>query len=691
MARTARLLLPFLFVAALAQAAAPKTPAPKKPDTAALKAELVKTYGDAARPRIERGVDQVAALWRADDGDLAAFARTYFIADQATLDATFARFEDAEESLGGYFLAMSRDLKRPSDLDLGPLLPVDPLFGGFDASAHLSDDLFANKLAFVALLNFPVATLDQRLADGKTWTRRQWAEVRLTQGFSARIPADVQQAMTKTSADGDLYIAGYNVWMHHLVNERGERLFPKGLRLISHWNLRDELKADYDDPKAGLDKQRTIVKVMERIVAQTIPQVVIDNPRVDWNPFTNEVKPAPADEVEADAPPARALPKDLSAREPDTRYAVLLAEFRAQKAADPYTPAAPSAIARSFDGGDIAEARVTALFTQVLESPLAPRVAAEIEKRLGRKLEPADLWYAGFRPRGAKTEADLDKLTRKRYPTAAAFAKDVPRLLKQLGFSPKQIQLVTSHLVVDPARGAGHAMQAGRRGDDTHLRTRVEKDGMNYKGYNIAVHELGHNVEQVFSLYEVDHTLLAGVPITAITEALAFVFQHKDLELLGLGKPGADADRERALDAYWEAWEISGVALVELRVWHWMYDHPDATAEKLREATLAIAREVWNRYYEPLLGGHDTVLLGVYSHMLSIPLYLYNYPLGHLIAFQIEEQMNKAGKGKLGAEFERMATMGRVTPDLWMEHATGAPVGADALLRATEAALAAKK
>jgi hypothetical protein len=34
-----------------------------------------------------------------------------------------------------------------------------------------------------------------------------------------------------------------------------------------------------------------------------------------------------------------------------------------------------------------------------------------------------------------------------------------------------------------------------------------------------------------------------------------------------------------------------------------------------------------------------------------------------------------------------MASYSAVTPDLWMEHATGAPVGATALLRATERAL----
>jgi hypothetical protein len=70
--------------------------------------------------------------------------------------------------------------------------------------------------------------------------------------------------------------------------------------------------------------------------------------------------------------------------------------------------------------------------------------------------------------------------------------------------------------------------------------------------------------------------------------------------------------------------------------------------------------------------------------MIDSFLYLPDYPIGHLIAFQIEEQVKT---GRIGPEFERMAKMGRVTPDLWMEHATGRPVGADALLAATEEAL----
>ena len=73
-------------------------------------------------------------------------------------------------------------------------------------------------------------------------------------------------------------------------------------------------------------------------------------------------------------------------------------------------------------------------------------------------------------------------------------------------------------------------------------------EGMDYKGFNIAVHEMGHNVEQTISLNDIDHYMLQGVPNTAFTEALAFVFQARDLELLGLDSPSEDELAMRALD-----------------------------------------------------------------------------------------------------------------------------------------------
>ena len=228
-------------------------------------------------------------------------------------------------------------------------------------------------------------------------------------------------------------------------------------------------------------------------------------------------------------------------------------------------------------------------------------------------------------------------------------------------------------------------MGAAMRSAKAHLRTRVEKTGMNYKGFNIAVHEMGHNVEQTFSLNDIDHTLLRGVPNTAFTEALAFVFQGHDLELLGLPAPDARSEAEKTLNDFWGTYEIAGVALVDMAVWHWMYDHPQASPHELNEATVEIAKGIWNRYYAPIFNRKDVVLLGVYSHMIDSFLYLPDYPIGHMIANQIEEQMKKAGN--IGSEFERMAKMGQVTPDLWMKNATGRPVGPEALLESTQRAL----
>ena len=687
--------LAFLFVAPACSREASLSTAPTdqtalpwmKESMAKLQQELIAKYGEAQRARLSRGLHQVMEYWRPPDGDAAAFedfVRTHFAGDQATLDAMFTRYQGLLEQFYGHTHEIQREFRQQADLNLGSLLPFDSIFAGYDPTAHFIDDCFDNKLAFIVLLNFPLTTLQERLTEGPNWTRRQWAEVRLAQLFSKRIPAEVQLSIARAASEADSYVSQYNIWMHHLVNQSGQRLFPPKLRLLSHWNLRDEIKADYSDSQQGLAKQRMIQLVMERIITQTIPEAVINNPNVDWNPSTNEVKSAAENDSGSPAPAAT---KITNAPEPATRYATLLKTFIAGSKADPYSPTAPTLIARRFDEDrEIPEPRVHAMLEQMLSSPSFPKVAKLIQSRLGRPLEPFDIWYDGFRPRGAYTEAQLDAIVSKKYPTADAYRKDIPNILAKFGFTPEKAQYLADNIIVDPARGSGHAMGAQMRGAKAHLRTRVEDSGMNYKGFNIAVHEMGHNIEQTFSLNEVDYTLLQGVPNTAFTEALAMVLQGHDLEVLGLAAPDANSDALKTLNDFWNTCEISGVALVDMGVWHWMYEHPTATAAQLRDATVAISKDIWNRYFAPVFGKKDVLLLGVYSHMIDSFLYLPDYPIGHMIAFQVEEQMKKAGA--IGPEFERVAKMGQVTPDLWMIHATGKPVGPEALLSATERALA---
>src|SRR5262249_18918614 len=232
--------------------------------------------------------------------------------------------------------------------------------------------------------NFPLTTLAERTARAaqNKMSRRDWAEARLTGRFARRVPGDVRREIAQAGADADLYIAEYNLWMHHVLDEKGARPFPRGMRLIAHWNLRDELKADYADAKDGATKQRLILQVMERIVTQTIPRAVIDDPRLDWEPFSNQVTPAPPSEIEpreaASGGKARPPAVAQAEREQDVRYAKLLAQFHAMRRVDPFSPREPTAIARAFEapaplGRELPEQRVVALLEELLRSPLVAR------------------------------------------------------------------------------------------------------------------------------------------------------------------------------------------------------------------------------------------------------------------------------------------------------------------------------
>jgi len=670
----ARSALSFALAAMMAPLLLAATPHPSIPASVveATVARIVAAHGAVAEARAHRGVTQVAQRWFASDGDAAAFTAfcaDNFLADEVALATNFARLETVLEQVDGHLLEVRRMLLTPQDLDTGPVSALDLKLGDVDLGAHVDDDLFGTKVAFFALLNYPVNTLSERLAEGGAWSRATWARSRMMDRWAARVPAQVAQEVTKAFTAADQYIAGYNIQMNRLVDATGKSFgFPAGLRLITHWGLRDELKSHYGEGPEGLAKQRAIQKVMERIARQEIPKAAIDGLDFSWNPY------------------AAAKPGE---REPDTRYAKLLGVFRAVHAADPYCPTAPTFIQRKFElDRQIPEKQVEQLLVSVLDSKEVKDLAAVIEKRLGRPLEPFDIWYAGFSSRAGKSEAELDAITRAKYPTVASFQAGLPEILTGLGFSSEKASWLANRIVVDPSRGAGHAMGAVRREDQSHLRTRIPVGGMLYKGYNIAIHELGHNVEQSFSLDEIDYWSLSGVPNNAFTEALAFVFQARDLELLGLsGADDVERRRNAALNDLWSAYEIGGVALVDMGVWRYMYAHPEAAAGELREATLSIARDIWNRYYAPVFRVKDVELLAVYSHMISNGLYLPDYPLGHIISFQLVKQF----RGRdFGAEFERVARQGRLTPDAWMQGAVSGPLSAQALLDEARAAAAVK-
>jgi len=642
-----------------------------------VKTALISKYGETARFRVERGVQQAAGLWRETDGttqEFEAFCLDNFIADDASLEKLYTKLERNFEIFAGYFHQMDVLLKEPLQLEGPAIEPVDMMFGSYDASAHLDDDFYNNKVAFLTALNFPFYNLIEKTELGTKWTRKQWAFARMGDRFTSRVPASVIQNLSQKLTEADAYISDYNIYMGNLLNKKGKQLFPADMKLITHWGLRDELKSNYDIQN-GLEKQQMIYQVMKRIIDQSIPQQVINSNEYTWNPSDNKI--------------FKGGKEATFAREPDKRYEVLLDNFKAMQDVDKYSPNFPTYIDRAFEEDmEVPQADVEKLFTAFVSSPQVKEVAAYISKQLGRKLEPFDIWYNGFKSRGGIPEEKLTSMTSAKYPNTSMFKANLPNILVSLGWDPRKANDICSLVKVDPSRGAGHAWGAEMRDDYAHLRTRIGPNGMDYKGYNIAIHEFGHNVEQTVTTNDVDYYMLKGVPNTAFTEAFAFLFQKRDLELLGLENADPNKEHMLALDNFWGAYEIMGVSLVDMNVWKWMYANPNATPAQLKEAVISIAKEVWNKYYAGILGGKDEPILAVYSHMIDSPLYLPNYPMGHLIDFQIEQQV----KGKsLANEFERMYTQGRLVPQVWMKEAVGREISIEPTLNAATEALKALK
>jgi hypothetical protein len=634
---------------------------------------LVLKHGDAVRERISRGVKQAAFFWKESDGnkeEFTAYCLQNFISDREELEKVFERISTDFEVINGYFNKISVDLQRPLHLDIGEILPIDETFGSYNPATHFADDFFSNKLAFFIILNYPGYTLDEKTALSGEWSRRDWAFSRLGDVFDSRVPADVNQLVVNAITKADMYIADYNVFAGKLVNNEGKSLFPENMKLLSHWNIRDEIKSNYGQSD-GLDKQRMLYEVMQRIIRQEIPSEVINSDKYNWNPYSNKVF---QEQNEIKANP-----------EPHTRYSVLLNYFHAQQKVDLYYSDLNTYIRRSFEADmEIPLRDVEELFVTYLTNPAVKSVADVIKKRLGRDLEPFDIWYDGFKTRTTIPAERLDAITRSKYPNPGAVQADLSRILMKLGFSKEKAVGIASEIQVEPARGSGHAWGSETTEQKSLLRTRIFNDGMDYKGYNIAVHEFGHNVEQTISLHEVDEYMLHGVPNTAFTEALAFMFQKNDLSLLDI----KDNDQQQVylnnLDNFWSLYEIMGVSLVDIGIWKWLYDHPDAEPIELQDAVNNIAVEIWNKYYAQVFNIKDQPIFAIYSHMINAPLYLPNYAYGHIIEFQLAEFL----KGKdFAGEIERIFSLGRLIPQKWMEEAVGSQISVQPVINAADEAI----
>lgn len=646
------------------------TTAPTTVETDRIIEALLQQHGDAERDRIRSGVGRVAQRWTDEDGDQEAFdsfCTRWFVSGEYDRTRLLDRFETFLGSVGGHLGEIRRDLRRWSDLRGERFEGLDDLMATFDPAPDLSDQLYRQQLAFVALLNFPRPDLATMIAEGTDWSMDEWAAVRIGKAFGPRIPADVNDMARELGHRANQWVANFHVPVGHMVDEHGKKWFSDDRKLLAHWLIREEVRAGFN-ADGGLPCQRALMWVMKRQIDGTIPAAVMEGSTSTWDPRANTLDGGDPGELLG-----------------PVRYERWLDNFRIAQAYDEHHPEHPTAIARKFElAREMPEEEVEALMVALLEAPVRRRLADLLRSILGRPLEAHDIYFDEIT--SGRSAEELNRLVRERIGDHEGMQAKLPEILRGLGFPDDDAEFLGRRVQVEIARGSGHAMRPAMPEYSAWLRTNSLPDELGWDGFDTAMHELGHNLEQLISTHWVPRPALRNVPNTACTEAFAFLYQSKAADVLGLEpEPGApEAWAVDSIQTMLAACQIAGPALVDLHAWRWLYANPDCTPEQFRDAVIRIAGELWDRFYAEDFGEDPYHILAAYQHMVAHALYLPDYVIGHVQSQQISAHMRDRD---LAAETRRICSIGRLTPDLWTRTAVGSPISVEPMIKDVEAAL----
>ena len=120
---------------------------------------------------------------------------------------------------------------------------------------------------------------------------------------------------------------------------------------------------------------------------------------------------------------------------------------------DPYYPHAPSLIDRRFNlNREISEKEVEEFINFNYLCTHSKRYRPTHSRKIGqRPLEPFDIWYNGFKGKSDFNEELLDQKVGKIIPfDVESFQKDIPYILRKIGFSPQKSEFLAQHIAVDP-------------------------------------------------------------------------------------------------------------------------------------------------------------------------------------------------------------------------------------------------
>ena len=629
---------------------------------------LLELHGNSMSDQIHRGTAMVASLWRESDGS-----------EQDYIDFCIAHFMTAAERennldlvmenlkvLQGYTSVIRSRFTEYSSFTDRDELPPDPFF----RNAIPASDPWRSKLAFFLQLNYPNVSHKEVMEDGALWDRRSWAKVRTGDWYASRRPDDFQVPYREEAARFSRHIGSYFIRMDQLLPEGNPSPFPRNFRLNCHHGLRDNIKEDYTRD-GGYERQWLSGLVIERILNGEIPAEFLEDEDAYWDPVNQKLYRMANGSLHETA----FTPEGLK------RYEGFAWSVRNRQAEDDLFDDRSTALERTFRRSQISMEKVEDMLRTMLGSPEFRQAGELVSRQLGRPLQPFDIWYSGFQAQSAYPANKLDSIVRSRYPKPADLQSDLPVIFRRLGFSPAEADWLGNNIQVRPVVTGGYSSRPPLNGYPALFTTAFPDEGLDYKGFRIAMHELGHVTEMLYTMREVDYPALEGVPTGGITEGVAEYFAYRNITALGLDEGSPEEVKHlQALASFWYNVDMGGQALAEIEIWKWMTENPDAGPQEVRDAVLGISRSVWNEYFAPVFGIRDQHILSVYNHMITGSLYLFNYFVGNVVMFQLFEGFQHE---PVEVGLSRACAEGNTLPDLWMNRAVGRDISVQPMLDAT--------
>ncbi|MCB0328628.1 MAG: hypothetical protein KDD70_03160 [Bdellovibrionales bacterium] len=602
-------------------------------------------------PNRTRGVEQVSLYWMRSDGtqeQRQQFCEDYYCRDAQSQREHFSRISKRLHEARAAFLKLERAYRLPLETSHAEFLAIDRLFAGYRLGVHLVEDLYVSKVAFAVLLNFPLFSLEEKLKFGSGWSSEEWARCRLADMVSVRIPRALLQSRLHQAVRAEEFVESLTVSGKLFSEDDGSPVATGKLR--AHWDLRDQIIRGFRIGR-GRATQAQLFTALELFA-------IGDLPHKSAKELLRKAENSPKGSHQA------TLTK---------RYKPLERVLRAEHIMAEHTLPAVSMLEREFEfRQEISISRLEKIALDILESPLCFRVADALSRRIGRSLEPYDLWNTAFRQRPALS-ALAPRITNR---DVMSFGDNIEGLLTNLSFDDELARTLASKIVLQQGRADAHAVPGGGDPSKMYLRLPKTEDGTltQQMSYDL-LHELGHCVEYLISQDSVEYEPLRGSPNTSISEAFAFQFEQRALVAL-LGDSQELSYSISPLASFWECYESAGVALLELEVYRSIPRERAPSAELLGELFTVKAQEIWNKYYAPILGRENSPILACYTHLLYTPLYVPHYLIGQLLSFLIDSHLE--GKD-FGHELERMSSIGKLPFLIWVQKAIGAEFNPDPL------------